>query len=204
MTGQKQAARGQVVRFRRFVKARGAVAALCCVVTAAGIWRTGPVHAEMPSEYSVKAAYINSFLKFVEWPASVTFNEGSTLTLCSLGGGPLNTAIGALNGRTVQNRTLAVRPVLASDDLSGCHVLVLGGARFEQSAALMKKISQPSLLTVGESPNFARDVGVIGFVIIDDRVNLQINLERAQDQNLRLSAQLLEVAEHVYRKAASP
>lgn len=161
-------------------------------------------NAEQPADYTVKAAYIYSFLKFIDWPENSLPKDGANLTLCSLGGSPLNYAVKALNGRNIQKRTIEVREVHPSDDLSSCNVLVSGGVRADQSSSLFKKLDQQPVLTVGESPNFARDLGIIGFTIVDDRVKLEINLDRAQTKNIKLSAQLLEVAERVYREGGQP
>ncbi|HET8708331.1 MAG TPA: YfiR family protein [Pseudomonadales bacterium] len=161
-------------------------------------------NAEQPADYTVKAAYIYSFLKFIDWPETSLAKDGSNLTICSIGGSPLNYAVKALNGRTIQKRALDVREVHASDDLSSCNVLVSGGVRSDQTVSLFKRIDQQPILTVGESPNFARDLGEIGFTIVDDRVKLEINLDRAQNKNIKLSAQLLEVAERVYRGGSQP
>jgi len=161
-------------------------------------------NAEQPADYSVKAAYIYSFLKFIDWPDDVLPQQSSKLKICSLGTSPLNSAVKGLHGRLIQRRLLDVVDVYPKDDLADCNVLVSGGAYTEQNTSILKRLDQHPVLTVGESPNFARDLGVIGFTIVDDRVKLEINLERAQAKNIKLSAQLLEVAERVYRQEGRP
>jgi hypothetical protein len=50
------------------------------------------------------------------------------------------------------------------------------------------------VLTVGEGPDFARNLGIVAFVIEQSRVRLEVNLERARAAQLGFSAQLLQHA----------
>ena len=51
------------------------------------------------------------------------------------------------------------------------------------------------MLTVGESPRFAERGGMIGFWVTGEgRVAFDINLQRAEQSELRMSAQLLKLA----------
>jgi hypothetical protein len=50
-------------------------------------------------------------------------------------------------------------------------------------------------LTVSSQPFFATQGGMIGFVLVDQRVRLQVNLAMLKRNGLDISAKLLEVAE---------
>lgn len=192
MSGSNPLLRSKAAIIRGFFKA--------CVYCVCLIFPTGVLaNTEQPADYTVKAAYIFSFLKFIDWPESAPAKSDSSLIICSLGTSPLNYAVKALTGRAFRKRTLDVKEVHLSDDLSTCNVIVSDGVHPDQITPVFKKLDQQPILTVGESPNFARDLGVIGFTIIDERVKLEINLVRAKNKNIKLSAQLLEVAERIYR-----
>ena len=62
---------------------------------------------------------------------------------------------------------------------------------------LFTLIGNSAVLTVGETDNFAAEGGIINFKIDAGSVRLQINVEAARKQQLRISAKLLSLAEIV-------
>jgi hypothetical protein len=58
-------------------------------------------------------------------------------------------------------------------------------------------IGNSTVLTVGETDNFAAEGGIINFKIEAGSVRVQINLEAARRQQLRISSKLLSLAEIV-------
>jgi hypothetical protein len=50
---------------------------------------------------------------------------------------------------------------------------------------------------VGESINFAQGGGMIGFLLEDNKVRFEINLEAAERAKLKISARLLALAKTV-------
>jgi hypothetical protein len=55
-------------------------------------------------------------------------------------------------------------------------------------------LGSAKVLTVSDISDFARQGGMIGFVIEDGRVKIQINLQAVNNAGLKISAKLLEVA----------
>ncbi len=50
------------------------------------------------------------------------------------------------------------------------------------------------ILTIGDSPNFARRGGIINFILVDDKVRFEINVEAAKQANINISSRLLSLA----------
>lgn len=56
------------------------------------------------------------------------------------------------------------------------------------------------ILTVGETEQFVKDSGMIGFCIEENKIRFNINLEAAEKANLKISARLLMLAKTVIGK----
>jgi hypothetical protein len=147
-------------------------------------------------EYKVKAGYIYNFTKFITWPqdTSATFN------LCILGRDPFGTLIDPIEQRTASSkpiRLLRLGDINALRSLgksTRCHILFVSIPIDDPLPAIQE--SKSTLLTVGESRNFAGNGGMIGFVTDENgRIKLQINLDTFKRSNLKISAKLLEVAD---------
>lgn len=140
-------------------------------------------------EYRVKAAYLFHFTKFVEWPAAA-LPENEALTLCVAAPNPFDgTLADIIEGERVAGRSLAARTV---GDVNGCHVLfVPEGVAAEP---LLRGARTRPVLTVGESPDFLRQGGIINFVLEDGKVRFEINQDAATQADLRISSRLLRLA----------
>jgi hypothetical protein len=78
-----------------------------------------------------------------------------------------------------------------------CHVLFINAAQGRQARRIFEILRGASVLTVGEAGDFLEAGGVINFVLIDDRVQFQVNHKAAGAANLYISSRLLSVAKHV-------
>jgi hypothetical protein len=59
---------------------------------------------------------------------------------------------------------------------------------------ILQRLQGASVLTVGEADRFARRGGMIGFVLEDNRVRLEVNRAAAEKAGLQLSSKLLAVS----------
>ncbi len=144
----------------------------------------GPV-----SEFQVKAAFIFNFAKFVQWPA-----ESGALVIGVVGNEALAQAVTrAIEGRTIAGRSIEVRHLLATDSPAGCHVLHISNLAEQDTSALLVRV-QGAVLTIGETPRFLRDGGMVRVFVEDRRLRFQINRRQTDVAGLRISAQLLSLA----------
>lgn len=156
--------------------------------------------AAQPTEYELKLAYLYNFTKFVSWPESAFDSADSPINICVLGETPAGDAAAQLDGKQSWNRPIAFHQLDSFTPGLSCHVLFISRsihpARLE---TIVKSLRTPTLL-VGETHDFAKTLGVIGFVVDDQRrIRLEINLDNAQQKQLSIRAQLLEIARTVYR-----
>jgi len=75
-----------------------------------------------------------------------------------------------------------------------CHVLFISQPDTETLKQALERVRGLPVLTVSESSDFLRLGGMINFVVEQDRVRFEINLEAAEQHHLKLSSKLLAVA----------
>jgi YfiR/HmsC-like len=195
--------RARVQFFARTVKCRGLVkwVALAVVLELASACSPPASGQDVPvSEYDVKAAFLFNFAKFVEWPPSAFASATEPVRLCVFGEeDPFDHSLEqVVQGKTANGRSMQVLHVHSAKDLKGCHILFIGWAEEKQTETLLRGIRGEGILTVGETDNFARDGGVINFVLQQNRVAFQINVDAAQQNNLKISSKLLSLAQIVH------
>jgi hypothetical protein len=152
------------------------------------------------SDYEVKAAYLFNFGRFVEWPAAGETDKHSAFTFCILGPDPFGPNLDhLLAGETINGRSLIVKRISNAQDSAGCQVLFMSREEEGRVTKIIETLNQGAVLTVSDIPEFAKHGGMIQFVVEQNRVRFEVNLDATQRAGLILSSDLLKVATAVKR-----
>jgi YfiR/HmsC-like len=181
---------GVTLRLRRI-----ALAALCLwAIAAQDQSEISTLRGQTASEYDVKAAFLLNFANFVEW--AEPSQPQKPFFICILGDDPFGGMLDELaRGESMKGHPIQVRRVRRFEE--SCQILFMSAA-VRNPYATLSRVS-PGVLTVGESPDFLREGGMINFVVEDRRVRFDVNLKAAERASVRLSSQLLGVARSVIR-----
>jgi hypothetical protein len=145
-------------------------------------------------EYPVKAAFLYHFVEFVEWPRGSPLPP-TKVTIGVLGRDPFGEVLDkAILKKVVQGRTLTIRRFASIDALEPCQILFISTSEMAHLPQILERLQGAAVLTVGEADRFARRGGMIGFVLEDDRVRLEVNRAAADKAGLQVSSKLLAVA----------
>jgi hypothetical protein len=150
--------------------------------------------ADNPVEDSVKAAFILNFTKYTEWPSA---QAGSDLLICSLSERPLSGKLEALQGRQVQGRTIRVRITTRPSDWRECQVFFITEDDERRIETVLRTVNQHPVLTISDTPGFVQAGGIIELKLRAGRIRFDINQGAARQVGLKLSSQLLKLADEV-------
>jgi hypothetical protein len=129
----------------------------------------------------------------VEWPPQTFKSPADSISICVLGPNPFGRSLDdAVDGKSIDGRKFVVRQVAEIEQAGGCQILfiALRPKKHPPGTAL----ASAGVLTVGESDGFAAGGGVIGFKLEGGRIQLEVNLEAAEQSKLRISSKLLSLA----------
>jgi hypothetical protein len=167
----------------------------------AALFALGALHASAENavattEQQVKAAYILNFTRYAIWPGSALADAPAPLVLCLIGAGAVE--IGRLlQSRLAGSRPLSLRPLARSDDSGACHALFIGAAEHGHQAALLARLRERPILTIGESDSFLADGGMIKLMLVDGTVRFEVNLAVTRQSGLGLHPRVLALAERI-------
>lgn len=151
-------------------------------------------------EAQVKAAFLLNFAKFVEWPDGTFTAPGDPVTACVAGEDPFGEILDTLvQGESVGGRRLIVHRTRSSAELRDCNLVFVPRSERRQRE-LLSSLEGEGILTVGDAGSFLADGGVIRFVLDQNRVRFEINLEAAESHGLTLSSKLLRLARAVHER----
>jgi hypothetical protein len=145
-------------------------------------------------EYRVKAAFLYNFARFVTWPADSP-RTSEAVVIGILGKDPFGALLDStVLGKTVGGKPFKVRRIPWEGDITGCHLVFIAASERRHAERAIAELNGSAVLTVGETDDFLDAGGMIGFVIEDEAVRIDMNLDAARKAGLEVSSQLLLVA----------
>ena len=151
--------------------------------------------AQTVDEYKVKAAFVFNFAKFIQWPREAFKTPVDPLVICVLGQDQMTNSLReAVNGNAIDGRPVVVRKFEVGQVSCDCNILFVSSSATKRFRSWLK---ESGVLTVGETPGFTADGGVINFKLEDGRVRFEINVAAAERQQVHISSKLLSLAQVV-------
>lgn len=147
-------------------------------------------------EYPLKALFLYNFGGYVEWPAEAFGNEQQPFVIGVLGSAPIDAMLHEIAAsKAIAGRRIEIQKYASPETIGPCHILfVARNVSTQQARAAIERLRGLPVLTVGDSPGFAKQGGCVNFYIESNKIRFEVNLEAAKQQHLRISAKLLALA----------
>lgn len=149
------------------------------------------------AEYQVKAAFLFNFARYTDWPSPAASGHDAPFSVCIIGRDPFGDELAVLEGKIVHDRPLRVRRGVALDQLQGCQLLWVSESEERRLAAILRAAAPYPVMTVSDIEGFVEAGGMIGLMVIDERVRFDVNLASVRQANLHVSSQVLKLARNV-------
>jgi len=180
--------------------ARGVCVLFACLICAAFAFPTLAQIADSAdsSEYLIKAGFIYNFANLMQWPANTFSNPDAPIVVGILGA---DTSRGILDevlaGKKVNGRSFTVKHLKRGMDLKGCNIVFVSASENAHLDEILRLVKNLPILTIGETPTFAERGGIINFIVINDKVRFEVNVEAAKQADISISSRLLALAKIV-------
>ncbi len=150
------------------------------------------------NEYAVKAAFLFHFAQLTNWPSGTFQHAGDPFTFCTTGKDPFNGALESiLSGKMVKEHAVRILHLKQLAGVEGCQVLFIGASESAHLDTLFANLHNSPVLTTGETDEFVRVGGMIGFRREQDRLRFDINVPAAEKCNMTFSSELLSLAKTI-------
>ena len=153
-----------------------------------------PADAQPPGEYSVKAAFVYNFLKYVEWPATAGCRAQDGFRLGIVGKNPFEDALDKFKGKLVGSCSLEISAVSGSQPLDQFAAVFISSSEKSGLQGILTPVKSLPVLIIGDSPGFMQEGVMVNLIQRDDKLGFDINLKAARAAGLKISSQLLKLA----------
>lgn len=155
-----------------------------------GFFALGTLYAQQ-DEYKAKALFLYNFSRLIEWPGAT----GSDFIIGVYGDSPI---VGELekmvSGKMVGGKKIVVKVFNSSTPIYSCHILYVSSSANAQLAGILSKLGNGNTLVVGEVKGMVDSGAAINFVLNDNRLSFELDVENANRQGLRVSKTLENMA----------
>ena len=143
----------------------------------------------------IKAAMMIRFIGFIEWPASDAAQAADrAINIGIMDEDGLSRAVEMLEGHRVNNRKVhLVRPESPADALN-CQILYMSAPMHAKYPEILQAAAEAPILSIGETARFIDSGGIMRFYRKKQHIRFEISVSAAAAANLRISAELLEIA----------
>ena len=145
--------------------------------------------AQANEEYAIKAAFLYHFGEFVEWPSN-----GAQFIIGIIGKDPFGHEIDMLENETLKGKKVEVRRYDSEKAIQQPHILFISPSEAARIPDIMNQLAGKPVLTVSDSEGFLREGGIIRLVRVGKKICFEINKKKADQEGLKISSQLLNLA----------
>ena len=155
------------------------------------------------SESDLKAAYLYNFTRFVDWPAKAFSAETDPLKIAVFDDEEFAKNLTVLlKDKKAHGRSFKVRNISSPSEAKGHHIVFAPKEKSRQVPQLIEALEGEPALTIGESPQFLNQGGVINFIFKDDQLRFEIHAGAADTAKLTISSRLMRLATNVRKGTA--
>jgi YfiR/HmsC-like len=154
------------------------------------------------SEYLIKAGFIYNFANLVQWPSTSFAQPDSPIVIVILGEDHFGTTLDhVLEGKKVNARPFVIKRARSVSELQRalgpqkeCQILYVSSSEMSHLGEAIQMLKGVPVLTIGETPGFAKNGGIINLILEDNKVRFEVNVQAAKEADLNISSRLLALA----------
>jgi len=160
-----------------------------------------PVFAQY-SEAEVKAAYLERFTRFIEWPIDTnSIDTSHTFILGIVGENPFGATLDKLySTQTIKHKSVKIMYISDLEGIDDCDMLYVSRSVGKELPALFARIKGLAILTVGDTEGYAARGIAINLYTDGKRIRYEINEEALRSAHLTVSYLLLKEARLINQK----
>ncbi len=153
---------------------------------------------ETMEEYDVKTALILNLVLLTEWPAEAFNKPDAPINLCVIGDNIVQEAFMQISEKKIGPRGLNIVDITRSRKIVPCHIIFLGNQDRIRLSQIHAATAGKPILTIDDINHLTTFKSIVNLQKGDDKIELNINLNLAEQARLKISSRVLKLAHIVF------
>lgn len=150
------------------------------------------LHSQNKTEYEVKALYLVSLLKYINFPGNQ-----KDFKIGVIGDNPFKGHLKKYDGQLVNGRKIQIKffnnnVALAAQ--SNCHFIFIANSEIFQQKGHIQKLNRPNNVIFGDNKLFMKAGGLINFRFLGDKVRWESNKKLLDKKKIKVNYQIYELS----------
>jgi hypothetical protein len=151
--------------------------------------------AQKETNYVVQSNIIYRFTKYIDWPAA---SKQGDFNIGVIGDSPMYEELKkSIEGKMVGNQKIIIKKISSSSVMFDCQILFVSDDAVKNIKKIAGKTAHEPVLLVSETEGMAQKGSCINFVIVSDRLKLEINQNNIEQRELSIASELLQLGKIV-------
>lgn len=157
------------------------------------------------TEYEIKAAYLEKFTRFIEWPVESSLSDtAKPFVIGVINDFPFSTILKEIyKERKIKNRKVLIIPVSGLNNIQTCNLLFISESKEEELFSVLSLTKGRPILTISDTKGFAEKGVLINLYTKLKRIGFEMNETAFLDSGLSPSYLLFNIAKIVNPKGSS-
>ncbi len=168
----------------------------CCLLCLIVLVFTKPcLYAATFKPDQVKAAFIYNLTNFVTWPDSQSLGPERPIVIAVVGSQAIaHNLLLLTKGETLKGRPFYIKFIQSLSEIGDCQILFLDKSMEAPLGEMLRDLARQGVLTIGDSPDFLKNGGMVGLLPKGKRIQIVINVDAARNAGISFNSKLLKVA----------
>jgi hypothetical protein len=144
------------------------------------------------TDYKVHANIIYRFTKYIEWPRN---KQAGDFLIGIVSDSPLYEELSSLTAnKSVGDQRIVIKKFSAGAAAYNCSILFISQDESRNLKRIALVTTNQPVLLITEDNGLAKKGACINFIIVDDRLKLEINKNNILSRNMNVASELLKLA----------
>ena len=144
-------------------------------------------------EYKLKAAFIERFTRFIEWPSDEKKHEKDDFVITVYGKNPFGGELKSLFSKVkIKNTRVKIYFANSLRDIKDTDILYIAEDKKDETNKIIEKFQNKPVLIIGDSPGMAHKGIHINMFIDNKKINFEINEKAFEKTGLKIDYHLLQ------------
>lgn len=145
-------------------------------------------------EQKIKAGIVYNLLKYTNLPEKTLPLINGKLQICLYGEDLFEGYLSPLEGRTVQQITIAINSIKTPAEVESCSVVIIHHTQLHKLPQLLDTINKNHILSISDAKSFAQLGGMIELSKENEKISLYINTTAVAEADLSIQDPMLKLA----------
>lgn len=155
--------------------------------------------AQKYSEYEVKAAFLEKFTRFVEWPDEIHMEDmDKPFVIGIMGENPFNSILEKMYAKQkIKNKKVAIQYISTLEEMEHCNLLFISQSEYNRIDQILSYVKRMPILTVCDDKRYSKKGVQITLFSESNHVYFEINQDAVNLSELYMNSLLLKMSKPI-------